>query len=67
VPQDGEQRDQDRAWPWPAFSRTARDRIKKLLDKGKSEQDVLASNPLADLDHKWAAPRGVASNPICNE
>jgi len=32
--------------------------------KGKSEQEVLAANPIADLDSKWAAPQGLASNPI---
>jgi hypothetical protein len=40
----------------------ARDRVKKLLGEGKSEQQVLAAKPLADLDPKWAAPQGVASN-----
>ena len=43
---------------------TARDRVKKLLDEGKSEQEVLAANPIADLDAKWAAAQGLASNPI---
>jgi cyclase len=34
---------------------TSRDRIEKLVNEGKSEQDVLAAKPLADLDEKWAA------------
>jgi glyoxylase-like metal-dependent hydrolase (beta-lactamase superfamily II) len=43
---------------------TVRDRVKKLLDEGKSEQEVLAANPIANLDAKWAAAQGLASNPI---
>jgi glyoxylase-like metal-dependent hydrolase (beta-lactamase superfamily II) len=41
---------------------TVRDRVKKLFDEGKSEQDVLAANPIADLDSKWAATQGLATN-----
>jgi cyclase len=37
---------------------TARDRVKKLFDEGKSEQEVLAAKPLADLDTKWGAAQG---------
>jgi cyclase len=33
----------------------SRDRIQKLFDEGKSEEEVLALKPLADLDAKWAA------------
>jgi cyclase len=33
---------------------TARDRIEKLVNEGKSEQEVVAAKPLADLDAKWA-------------
>ena len=33
---------------------TAHDRIKKLFDEGKTEQEVLDAKPLADLDAKWA-------------
>ncbi len=42
---------------------TARDRVKKLFDAGKSEQEVLAADPLADLNTKWAAPQGITSGP----
>jgi cyclase len=42
---------------------TARDRVKKLFDEGKSEQEVLALDPLADLNKKWAAPQGITSGP----
>jgi glyoxylase-like metal-dependent hydrolase (beta-lactamase superfamily II) len=41
---------------------TVRDRVKKLVDEGKSEQEVLAANPIADLDSKWAG-QGITSNP----
>ncbi|TMJ05931.1 MAG: hypothetical protein E6G97_01195 [Alphaproteobacteria bacterium] len=32
---------------------TSHDRIKKLFDEGKSEEEVLATKPLADLDATW--------------
>jgi cyclase len=42
---------------------TARDRVKKLYEEGKTEQQVLAADPLADLNVKWAAPQGITSGP----
>jgi cyclase len=33
---------------------TSAERIKKLFDEGKTEQEVLDLKPLADLDAKWA-------------
>jgi glyoxylase-like metal-dependent hydrolase (beta-lactamase superfamily II) len=33
---------------------TSHDRMAKLVAEGKSEQDVLAAKPFADLDEKWA-------------
>jgi hypothetical protein len=33
---------------------TSRDRIEKLFNQGKTEQEVIALEPLADLDAKWA-------------
>jgi glyoxylase-like metal-dependent hydrolase (beta-lactamase superfamily II) len=33
---------------------TSRDRIQKLVDEGKTEQEVIALAPLADLDATWA-------------
>jgi cyclase len=33
---------------------TSRDRIEKLFNEGKTEQEVVALMPLADLDAKWA-------------
>jgi cyclase len=41
---------------------TARDRVRKLYDEGKSEQEVLAAKPLADSDSKWAANEQAANN-----
>src|SRR5258708_7211548 len=34
---------------------TSRDRIEKLFNEGKTEAEVLALDPLADLNEKWAA------------
>jgi cyclase len=39
---------------------TARDRMAKLVKQGKSEDDVVAAKPFADLDAKWA-PTDLAS------
>ena len=48
---------------------TARDRVKRLYDEGKTEQQVLAMDPLADLNAKWAGSRafgaGLASCATC--
>jgi cyclase len=41
---------------------TSRDRIQKLFNEGKSEQQVVAAKPLADLDKKWAANDQQAQN-----
>jgi glyoxylase-like metal-dependent hydrolase (beta-lactamase superfamily II) len=41
---------------------TARDRIEKLFNAGKSEQEVIDAKPLADLDAKWAANEEGARN-----
>jgi cyclase len=37
-----------------AMLTTARERIEKLFNEGKSEAEVLAAKPLADLDATWA-------------
>jgi cyclase len=42
---------------------TARDRVKKLYDAGKTEQEVLAADPLADLNTKWASAQGLGTGP----
>ena len=39
---------------------TARDRMTKLVKEGKSEDEVIAAKPFADLDAKWA-PTELAS------
>jgi glyoxylase-like metal-dependent hydrolase (beta-lactamase superfamily II) len=41
---------------------TARDRMAKLVKDGKSEDDVLAAKPFADLDAKWALTDLAAKN-----
>ncbi|HKS64933.1 MAG TPA: MBL fold metallo-hydrolase [Xanthobacteraceae bacterium] len=33
---------------------TARDRVEKLFSEGKTEEEVIAAKPLADLDATWA-------------
>ncbi len=42
---------------------TARDRVKKLYDAGKTEQEVVAADPLAVLSVKWATPQAITSWP----
>src|SRR6202140_1199265 len=41
---------------------TARDRMTKLVRDGKSEDDVVAAKPFADLDTKWAPTELAAKN-----
>jgi cyclase len=41
---------------------TARDHMAKLVKEGKSEADVIAAKPFADLDTKWAASPQAATN-----
>ena len=47
---------------WRAMLVTSRERIEKLFNEGKSEQEVVAAKPLADLDAKWAANDDQAKN-----
>ena len=47
---------------WREMLVTSRDRVQKLFDEGKSEQEVVAAKPLADLDKKWAANEEQAKN-----
>jgi glyoxylase-like metal-dependent hydrolase (beta-lactamase superfamily II) len=47
---------------WREMLVTSRDRVRKLVDEGQSEQQVLAEKPLADLDKKWAANDQQAQN-----
>jgi cyclase len=41
---------------------TSRERIEKLFNEGKSEEEVVAAKPVADLDGKWAADAQQAAN-----
>jgi cyclase len=41
---------------------TARDRMAALVRQGKSEDDVVAAKPFADLDAKWALSELAATN-----
>src|ERR1700736_3730355 len=41
---------------------TARDRMTKLVKEGKSEDEVIAAKPFADLDAKWAATELASQN-----
>jgi glyoxylase-like metal-dependent hydrolase (beta-lactamase superfamily II) len=41
---------------------TARDRMAKLVKEGKSEDDVIAAKPFADLDAKWAPTEFASKN-----
>jgi glyoxylase-like metal-dependent hydrolase (beta-lactamase superfamily II) len=45
---------------------TSHDRIKKLYDEGKTEEEVIAAKPLADLDATWANNPGHAAAHIKN-
>lgn len=45
-----------------AMLTTARERIEKLFNEGKSEAEVVAAKPLADLDAKWAIDEKAAQN-----
>jgi len=42
--------------------KTARERVEKLVNEGKSEAEVAAAKPLADLDKTWAANDQAAAN-----
>jgi glyoxylase-like metal-dependent hydrolase (beta-lactamase superfamily II) len=45
-----------------AMVKTARERIEKLVKEGKSEDQVVAAKPLADLDKTWADDEKAAEN-----
>jgi cyclase len=47
---------------WREMLVTSRDRIQKMFNEGKSEPEVVAAKPLADLDAKWAANEQQAQN-----
>jgi cyclase len=45
-----------------AMVKTARERIEKLVKEGKTEEQVVAAKPLADLDKTWADDDKAAEN-----
>ena len=45
-----------------AMVKTARERIEKLMKEGKTEAQVVAAKPLADLDKTWADDDKAAEN-----
>src|ERR1700710_897138 len=60
VPGHGPVADKAMLTEYRAMLVTARDRMAKLVKDGKSEDDVVAAKPFADLDKKWA-PTDLAS------
>jgi glyoxylase-like metal-dependent hydrolase (beta-lactamase superfamily II) len=60
VPGHGPVADKKALTEYRAMLVTARDRMEKLVKEGKSEDDVVAARPFADLDAKWA-PTELAS------
>jgi cyclase len=60
VPGHGPISDKAMLGEYRAMLVTARDRMAKLVKDGKSEDDVVAAKPFADLDAKWA-PTELAS------
>jgi cyclase len=47
---------------YSAMVKTARERVEKLINEGKSEAEVVAAKPLADLDKTWADNDQAAAN-----
>ena len=45
-----------------AMVKTARDRVEQLIKEGKTEAQVVAAKPLADLDKTWADNDQAADN-----
>jgi cyclase len=62
VPGHGPIADRAALMEYRAMLVTARDRMAKLVKDGKSEDDVAASKPFADLDAKWAPTELAAKN-----
>ena len=42
----------------PAFIQDIHDRVSALVEEGMTLDQVLAANPTADYDNRWARPRG---------
>jgi len=47
---------------YSAMVKTAREKIEALIKEGKTEAEVIAMKPLADLDKTWAADDKAAAN-----
>jgi cyclase len=62
VPGHGPIADRAALMEYRAMLITARDRMAKLVKEGKSEDDVVALKPFADLDAKWALSELAARN-----
>src|SRR5262249_1515279 len=45
-----------------AMGKTARERVEKLMKEGKTEAQIVAAKPLADLDKTWADNDQAAAN-----
>jgi glyoxylase-like metal-dependent hydrolase (beta-lactamase superfamily II) len=62
VPGHGPIADKAALTEYRAMLVTARDRMDKLVKEGKSEADVIAAKPFADLDNKWAPTELASTN-----
>jgi cyclase len=62
VPGHGPVADKAALIAYRAMLTTARERMAKLVKEGKSEDDVVAAKPFADLDAKWAPTELAAKN-----
>ena len=62
VPGHGPIADKAALTEYRAMLVTARDRMAVLVKQGKSEADVLAAKPFADLDKKWAPTELASTN-----
>ncbi len=62
VPGHGPVADKAALSEYRAMLVTARDRMEKLVKEGKSESDVVAAKPFADLDKKWAPTELASTN-----
>jgi cyclase len=62
VPGHGPLMTRDQLKEYRAMLVTARDRMAKLIKEGKTEQEVLALKPFADLDAKWSQSDQASTN-----
>ena len=62
VPGHGPIADKAALTEYRAMLVTARDRMAALVKQGKSEDDVVAAKPFADLDKKWAPTELASTN-----